>query len=895
MSIDVQARRRRLMMATAVVAAVTGMSGDLIFTELEGAQALGAFGGAVALMGGVTVLMYRHATQEQVASPSPASTVPHQLPSEHRLVGRQLLSASLIERLRDVPAPASGILPGEPAAGQAAVVAVYGAGGTGKTALALHVAHRVKEHYPDGQLHVDLWGDGDRPRDSGEVLGEFLHDLGVAPEDVPDRTDGRARRFRSLTNNLRLLIVLDNAHSTEQIQPLLPVGAGCSVLVTSRRPLSIEDGSRRIRKKIQLPDENEALELLSAYAGQERVAAEPATALEIVEFCERLPLSLRIVGEKLATREDLTLRQMHERLGHEGDRLHEMVFGNLSLQACLSLSYRDLPEPARNAMGLMASLHKGRLTDWHVRQCLPAGAAAGSVADELVAVGLMEAHDSDGGESGYRFHDLVRVFAQERYEDLPPQERAAAEERLVRAYREAVVYLAADRAPELGAEASRERAGGLDRSTAADWVAGESERIKWAITRARRLGLESEGAELAEGLTYFLDDVKVSTESARWLFDAGAEPRARVVGSLRRGRAAAALGSGMPDTALEVFLPGGSADPAAPLTARDRAVVARAYAAKSDFRSALDHMTTAVRELRADGDRWHVLSSLEKLGEFQRWRGRPREAEHSQQEALRLAAEFGDLRAQARLRRTLAETLGYLRRPQEAAPLLEQAVHDFRVLGDRVWEGASLYALGKINRLLARREAALEAYDKAEDIFGPMGERLWVGRIDNARIRVYAGMGRFDEAWAAARASLDAFRQLGHETWHAHTQRDVGWLHLRQGRSAEAVAPLTEAVEVTRRVGDAYAQAMALHLRGVAHRELGRPEEARADLEGALAIYRSGAYEWNEAIVLHDLIRALRAEGAAAEADSVEASAAANPAFARMPGRDGARAVPDEE
>ncbi|MEW1780474.1 tetratricopeptide repeat protein [Streptomyces sp. NPDC086777] len=873
------------------------MSKDLVYGFLKDNLALGTFAGAAVLVGGLSAVMYHHHTADDVAESARAGLeLRHQLPQEHVLVGRDVLSSGLVERLRDVPTPGSGALPGDPAAGQATVIVVHGAAGTGKTALALHAAHRVKQYYPDGQLYVDLRGDADIPRESGEVLGEFVRSLGTAQGDMPRTTDDRAALFRSLTNNLRLLVMLDNAHSTAQIQPLLPVGAGCSVLVTSRKALSAGNITRRHRVKVQLPDEDQALEVLSAHAGRERVIADPAAALEIVQFCGRLPLALRIVGGKIAMREDLTLRQMRARLEDERARLHELVYEDLSLQACLSLTYRDLPEAIRRAVGLMSSLPAGKLTDWHVGSCLPTASVVGRVSDELVAVGLMEAHGSEGSGPGYRFHDLVRVFATEQYEALPPEERRTAEERLVRAYREAIVYLAVSRAPELRAEASPERAGNLDQETAGPWVAEEIERIKWAITRARRLGMEPEGAEIAEGLSYFLDDLNLPSASAQWLFDEGAEQRARVVRSLRRGRAVAALGNGMPDTVLDLCLPGRSPDPAATLPARDRMVVARAYAAKSDYPAALSHMSTAVQKLRAENDQWHLLSSLEKLGEFQRWRGQPEKAEESQREALRLAEEFRDRRAQARLRRTLAETLGYLRRPEEAVPFLEQAVHDFQILNDRVWEGASRYALGKIYRLLARRQEALAAYDRAEDIFGPMGEQLWIGRIANARIRVHAGMGRFDDAWASARTALDLFQQLGNEMWYSHTQRDVGWLHLRQGRPGEAVAPLTEAVDVTRQAGDAYAESMARHLRGVAHRELGQLNEARSDLEAALAIYRGGAYEWNEAAVLHDLIRVLRADGASDEADRTESSATlGNPIFVQMTGRDGARAIPDED
>ncbi|MEU2392672.1 tetratricopeptide repeat protein [Streptomyces sp. NPDC007369] len=872
------------------------MSGDLIFESLKGKWALGAFAGAAVLVGGLSVFMYRHSADDLAVAVRAGLEERHQLPPEQLLVGREALCSSLIERLRDVPTQTGGTLPADSSVGQAVVIVVHGAAGTGKTALALHAAHRVKEHYPDGQLYVDLRGGTATPRDSGEVLEVFLRNLGTAQEDIPRSIDDRATRFRSLTNAMRLLIVLDNAHSTEQIQPLLPVGAGCSVLLTSRRNLSAGNIARRHPLRVELPAEDQALEILSAHAGRERVAAEPAAALDIVQFCGRLPLALRIVGGKISARGDLTLRRMRARLEDEHARLHELVYDSHSLQACLSVTYRDLPESARQAFGLMASLPVGALTDWHVGRSLPNPAMAGGVCDELIGVGLMEAHRRDDAESSYGLHDLVRVFAREQYEGLPPEERRSAEQRLVGAYREAVVYLAAGRAPELGTEASGQRVGDLERATAGSWIAEESERIQWAIARARRLGMEPEGAEIAEGLTYFLNDVNLSPDAARWLFADGAEQRTRVVRSLRRGRAVVALGNQLPDAALELFLPGGSPDPAVTLTARDRMVVARAYAAKSDYPAALDHMTTAVEELRAENDLWHVQASLETLGEFQRWRGQPEKAEESQREALRLAEGFGDRRAQARLRRTLAETLGYLRRPQEAAPLLEQAIRDFGVLNDRVWEARSQYALGKVYRLLGRRQDALEAYDKAEDILGPMGERQWIGRIDNARIRVYAGMERFDDAWASVQAALALFRELGDDMWYAHTQRDVGLLHLRQGRPGEALAPLTEAIEVTHRAGDAYAEAMARHLRGVAHRELGRLDEARSDLEAALAIYQGGAYEWNQAVVIHDLLRALRADGASEEADRLESSAiSTNPAFVRMPGRDGARTIPDED
>ncbi|MHA5054985.1 tetratricopeptide repeat protein [Streptomyces sp. SD15] len=724
----------------------------------------------------------------------------------------------------------------------------------------------------------------------------------VAREDLPDEVDGRAAMFRSLTVDRRLLIVLDNAHSTEQVEPLLPVGAGCSVLITSRKALSAGNITHRQPIRVALPDESEALDVLAHYAGRERITGDPAMALEITRFCGRLPLALRIVGSKLRLRPDLSLSRMEARLRDERARLRELVFENRSLTACLTFTYRELEESTRMSLGLLASLPAGRFTDWHFERLASMSGAGITACDELVEVSLMEAQGSEHSDSSYRVHDLIRVFAAEQYEQLPPAERRVPEELLVRAYRDAIVHWAAQRAPELRAEVDPERVEGLGAAsmTAGEWVSAEQERLRWAIGRARSIGMDAEAAEIGEALSYFLDDITMPAGSADWLFGAPGETRPRVLAGLRRARAAAALVEGDPDAALSLLASdsGNGADGADDLVgwARDEIVVARAHAAKNDYREALEHMTGAVDQLRTVGDAWHILNSLETLGEFQRWRGKPELAEQSQREALRLAEQAGDLRAQARLRRTLAETLGYLRCPAEAAPLLESAVHDFRILNDRRWEGATLYALGKIYRLLGRREEALECYDRAEEIFGPMGEQLWVGRVTNARIRVLAGMGRLDEAADTAQAAIALFDQLGHEMWNAHTQRDVGWLHLRAGRPEEAVAPLTHAVDACARAGDAYGGAMARHLRGVAHRELGQYPEAHADFDAALDVYRSGAYEWNEAAVVHDVLRTLRAEGRAEDAYALERdTSSTNPVFVRMRGRDGATAVPDED
>ncbi|MCO4695795.1 tetratricopeptide repeat protein [Streptomyces sp. RO-S4] len=910
MSGEIAARRNTLLVATATgVVAGLGLTGDIIFDVFEGRTAWAVCGGAA--VAAAALGAYGTLKAHRTAEPAPTNAAaasralpPRELPPREALAGDTTALEGLRVHLSDVPTLGNRTAASTAGESQAKLVVVHGQPGVGKTALALNAAHQVKDAYPDGQIYLDLRGDRATPLSSRDALGHMLRSLHVAREDMPDTGESRSALFRTLTAGQRLLLLLDNAHSTDQVEPLLPTGTGCSVLITSRRALSLNNVTQRDPVPVHLPDDQNALAVLAHYAGQERVAAELAAAMDIVRFCGNLPLALRLVGCKVRQRSGTGLARMRDLLQNERERLDHLRYGNRSLAACLTFSFQSLTPAARTSLALLAALPPGRLTDWHFTRFAATRGAGISACDELVEVAMMEALDdgSEETEGAYRMHDLIRVFAARRFEELPPEERNELEERLVGAYRDAVVHWAAYRAPELRAEVDPAKAAELgdEPSAAAEWVASEQERLQWAIDRARNLGLDTVAAEIGEALSYFLDDITLPPNSADWLFTVPGDSRSRVQAGLRRARARAALAEGDPDRALTLLSSEGDDTTEAvanrSVRARDAMVVARVYSVKGDYRTALDRMAAAVAPLRDTGDSWHTLESLELLGELQRWTGTPELAEQSQREALRIAEEAGDLRVKARLRRTLAETLGYLRRPEEAAPLLEASRDDFRLLGDRLWEAKAEYALGKIHRLLGEREKALECYSRAEGIFGPMGERPWLGRVHNARIRVLAGMGRLEDAEAAVRAALALFEQVGATMWVAHTQRDVGWLRLRAGRPEEAVAPLTYAVDACEAAGDAYAGSMAHHLRGVAHRELGRYEQAHADFDAALEVYRSGAYEWNAAAVAHDVIRALRAEGRDEEAGAMEREVSAtNPVFVRMHGRDGAVAVPDED
>jgi DNA-binding SARP family transcriptional activator len=192
------------------------------------------------------------------------------------------------------------LVPGHPPAGPAALSVVSGPQGVGKTALAVRWGHRMRRHFPDGQLYADLGGrDGAPQAASADVLAAFLGALDVAPERVPRDPTAAAALYRSLLADRRVLVLLDDAFDVEQVRPLLPAGAGCLALVTSRSPLTglvAIDGARRL--DLGVLSDQEARELAGRCIGIERARAEPTAVGELVELCGRLPLALRIAATR---------------------------------------------------------------------------------------------------------------------------------------------------------------------------------------------------------------------------------------------------------------------------------------------------------------------------------------------------------------------------------------------------------------------------------------------------------------------------------------------------------------------------------------------------------------------------------------------------------------------
>ncbi|WP_155354022.1 AfsR/SARP family transcriptional regulator [Acrocarpospora macrocephala] len=386
----------------------------------------------------------------------------------------------------------------------AAMAVVVGGAGTGKTALAVHVAHRLREQFPDGQLYAELGGSGDRPVAPGRVLGRFLVPLGADCRTLPATQEERQEAYRALTAARRVLVILDDAASEAQVRPLIPSGPHCAVLVTSRRRLAAL--SARPTMRLSVLDPAAARELFARVAGEP--GADEWAAAEIVRLCDRLPLALRIAGARVAGDEHLSLTRLASRLRAEPSRLDELTAGDLSVRDRLRSSYAALGEPTRRAYRLLGLLDVPDFASWVPAALLDVSLEeAEALTEELLDVHLLDCTGADAcGRPRYRLSDLVRLHARERAAaEEPPEPRAGAVRRAIGGW--LALAEAADRSlPErltwdIGGVAARwymtpARARGLVLD-ALDWFDVERAAIRACVAQAAASGQHELAWELA--------------------------------------------------------------------------------------------------------------------------------------------------------------------------------------------------------------------------------------------------------------------------------------------------------------------------------------------------------------------------------------------------------------
>jgi transcriptional regulator with XRE-family HTH domain/tetratricopeptide (TPR) repeat protein len=391
-------------------------------------------------------------------------------------------------------------------AGRPVVSVVSGQPGLGKTAFAVHAAHLLAPHFPDGQFVLDLHGMDPEPTTPRDALARLLGAMGVADAALPAGTDDRAGLWRSLTGDRRVLLLLDNAADESQVGPLLP-GTGPSLtLVTSRHVLAGLESVHRT--DLALLRREEAVELLTRIIGPDRVRAEAQAARDLADLCGHLPLAVRIAGQRLLGRPHERLGKLVARLAAEGRRLDGLQAGSLRVRAAFALSYRQLPPEARTLLrraALAAGPDFGPETG-----ALLAGLSydeAVARAEELTDAGLLQ---SDAAAERYRFHDLLKLYAAEQCEaEDGPEVRDAALDRtahwMLRRATAAALHFDVDHEQAASPGDPDPDTAPTGREEARAWL--EAERAQWlaALRRAHDAGRYRQVLDTAEAMHWFSD------------------------------------------------------------------------------------------------------------------------------------------------------------------------------------------------------------------------------------------------------------------------------------------------------------------------------------------------------------------------------------------------------
>ncbi len=669
--------------------------------------------------------------------------VPRQLPAPVRqFAGRAAELGSL-----------NGLLSSSLDNGPVVISVISGAPGTGKTTLAVHWAHQVADRFPDGQLYVDLRGfdPSATPVPPADAIRGFLDALGVPAEQIPPSTEVREGLYRSLLAGRQMMIVLDNARDAAQVAPLLPGGAGCLVVVTSRSQLAgLIAGQGAYPVTLDVFTEDDAREFLTRRLRSERIAGDLKQISELTRLCGRLPLALAIVAARAALRPGLPLAAVVAELREADGRLDALDGGDpvSSVRAVFSWSYRNLSDPAARMFRLLG-LHPG--PDISV---LAAASLAG-VPERLARRALTEltaAHlATQSGTGRFALHDLLRSYASEqaRARDQEADRRAAITRALDHYLHTASVGMllldpgsapVSPVPPEPAARAEEF----ADYGRALAWFDAEHKVLVAISLQAAGCGFDTHAVQLPRALAAFL------RRRGHWQ-DWTATQLAALAAAQRLGDLAG--------------------------QAEAHHSLGWAYLELGRYYDAHAQLRQAVELAQRIGDDAIQAASCMIISAVLEAQGRSGDGLDQARRALELFRAAGDRFGEARALNAVGWDYAKLGEPERGLSFCQPALGLCRELGVPMLEAATADSLGFAHHQLGRYHEAADWYAHASDLYQTLGDRYRQG-ITLAR-KADAQQAANDEQgarrnWQQALAILDGLHHPDAAAVHAKLYPGAG-------------------------------------------------------------------------------------------------------------------------
>jgi tetratricopeptide (TPR) repeat protein len=662
----------------------------------------------------------------------------------------------------------------------ATITGLRGMGGIGKTALALVLADRLKDSFPDGQLFLNMLGTSKIPLKPEDAMAHVIRSYRGVDDPLPEDQNGLSGLYQSILSGKKALILLDNAADREQVEPLLPP-KGCALLVTSRNKFALPGLKEKDLDVLPL---EEAKNLLLDIAGRIGGHAE-----ELAELCGRLPIALRNAAYALKEKPNISMADYMKRLGDARIRL-ELV------DASFTSSYNLLTQNLQRLWCLLSVFPAdfdlaGAAAVWDMEQ-IPAEDALG----ELVKWSLVDFLPSATSEGGrVKLHDLARDFADSR---LETDAREFAQQRHAKHYQEFLL-----KANDLFLQGGESLSTGLDRFDT-DWTNIQigQEWAKINMTKSLEIAeICSNFAWAGNILNLRLDPLK----NIRW-------QEAALI-AVRKTKNQKAKCAHMGNLGI-------------------------AYAALGDAHKAIEYYEQALKISREIGDKRSEGNGLGNLGSAYYHLGETRKAIEYYEQALKISCEIGDQQDEGNHLGNLGLAYSHLGETRKAIEYYEQGLKIVREIEDTPGEGAHLCNLGFAYSDLGETRKAIEYYEQGLKIAREIGDRMVEANGLDGLGNAYSHLGKMHKAIECHEQALKISHEIGDRQGEGYRLGNLGLAYFRLAEPVKAIEYYELALKIACEIGDRRSEGNHSGNLGNAYSDLGEPRKAIENYEQALKISR---------------------------------------------------------